>query len=508
MIYILIKRQKMNNNINLQKNNINEIKLFDKNFIYEYQRYYLIKENMVYKFIILKESNNIIIRCKNYVNQFNINQLSKLINQNFHNINEAYEFITNIFENNKIIINDINTNNKIKLLINNNNIEKEQEIILIYKNNNKRLIYNKLNNDEIKNEINYLKEEILTLKKEIKNIKNKNNFLNPKNIKYVKNIINDSYAIGGLDNTFSVFKSINNILYLIYANRNKSIISYDLINNKIITKIKNAHNEFITNFRHYLDIINKRDLIISISGMNNNLKLWNIKNWECLLNIKNINKNGFLFSACFLNDNNNHYILTSNSSTQKIKFEPIKVYDFRGNKIKEIKYSNENTSFIDTYYDNKLFKYYIITGNDGYVKSYDYNNNKLYHKYCANDNSGHISIIINDYDKDIKLIESSLRGNIRIWNFHSGILLKKIKISNYFLNGICLWDNDHLFVGCQDKTIKLVDIKNNLIIKSLIGHDKDVCTIKIFNHPKYGKCLISQSLQENIIKLWINENTI
>ena len=215
---------------------------------------------------------------------------------------------------------------------------------------------------------------------------------------------------------------------------------------------------------------------------------------------------GRLFSACFLNDNNNQiYILTSNCNDQPINYEPIKIYDLNGNKIKEINNSNENTYFIDTYYDNNLSKYYIITGNIGYIKSYDYNNNKLYHKYCDNDNSGSASIIINDNNKNIKLIESSNFGDIRIWNFHSGKLLKKLKISNYSLLGICLWDNEHIFVGCGDRTIKLIDINNNLIIKNLISHDKEVFTIKKFNHPKYGMCLISQGLKENNIKLWINK---
>ena len=61
--------------------------------------------------------------------------------------------------------------------------------------------------------------------------------------------------------------------------------------------------------------------------------------------------------------------------------------------------------FIDIYYDNDLFKNYIITGNKGYIKSYDYNKNKLYHKYQENSNNdglGHMSFIIN---KKIKLIE-------------------------------------------------------------------------------------------------------
>ena len=97
------------------------------------------------------------------------------------------------------------------------------------------------------------------------------------------------------------------------------------------------------------------------------------------------------------------------------------------NKIKEINDSNFTTFFIDSFYDNKYSKNYIITSNNGYIKSYDFNKNELYRKYCDNDNRGHFCIIINNDKKIIKLIESVCDGNIRIWNFHSGVLLKKIK---------------------------------------------------------------------------------
>ena len=238
--------------------------------------------------------------------------------------------------------------------------------------------YNKPTN---KNEMNNFKD---------KDCKPENNILKPivskinnipKYIKLLHNIIiNDSYAGLNIDNCFIVIESINKVIYLIYSNINKSIVSYNLINNQKINEIKNAHNDYITNFRHYLDCINKRNLIISISGEDNNLKLWDINKCECLLNIKNINKQGLLMSACFLNDRNKLYILTSNSNC--IRPEEIKVYDFKGNKIKEIKYSNEDTYFIDTYYDKKLNNNYIITGNYSYIKKYNYIQNKNYHKFC------------------------------------------------------------------------------------------------------------------------------
>ena len=95
------------------------------------------------------------------------------------------------------------------------------------------------------------------LKNEINNSKN---ILN--NIHFYKTefIIHTFQNMMGYN--FSAFKSINNIIYIIYANINKSIISYNLIENKKINEIINAHENEITGFRYYLDKINKRDLII------------------------------------------------------------------------------------------------------------------------------------------------------------------------------------------------------------------------------------------------------
>ena len=157
-------------------------------------------------------------------------------------------------------------------------------------------------------------------------------------------------------------------------------MDYNLIDFKLINEIKMAHFKFITNFRHYYDRDNKLDLIISISSIDNNIKLWNANNWDCLYNFMNLNKSGTLFSGCFLNDNKNNYILTSNFNILK-KVENIKIFDFNGNKIKEIKDSNFNTYFIDCYYDNNLSKNFIITGNSDLIRAYDYNNNEIYKKY-------------------------------------------------------------------------------------------------------------------------------
>ena len=164
--------------------------------------------------------------------------------------------------------------------------------------------------------------------------------------------------------------------------------------------------------------------------------------------------------------------------------------------------------FIDIYYDKNLSRNYIISGNKENVKSFDYNNNKLYHVYFDDSKKyrkDHCSAIINIEENIIKLIESSYDGNIRIWNFHSALLLNKINLGNISLRGLCLWNNNYLFVGCDDKTVKLIDLKNLKIEKVLKEHYKEILTIKKIVYPKFGECLISQGYDDDQIKQWINE---
>ncbi len=326
----------------------------------------------------------------------------------------------------------------------------------------------------------------------------------PKNIKFVANLTEDSMAEEFLDNTFNVFKSTNNILCLVYTNSFNSIICYNLIDKKKINEIKNAHQYHISNFRYFLDKENKRDLILSISRKEDNAKLWNINNLECLLDIINIHETDYILSACFLRHKNDNYIITINCS-YPYNYEIIKIFDFDGNKVKQISQCNYPTNFIESYYDNKLLKSYIITGCDGFVKSYDYNKNKIYHLYSDdNNNEGHFSIIINDTEEIVKLIGSSYDGKIRVWNFHSGELMFKIIVGDNKLYGICLWNNEYLFVG--EKEIKLIDLKNGIIVNDLIGHNSLVLTIKKIILPQYGECLLSQSWPYNQIKLWTYES--
>jgi hypothetical protein len=195
---------------------------------------------------------------------------------------------------------------------------------------------------------------------------------NPENIKFEKTLINDvsheqeSYS----QNVFIIFKSFDEIYYIIYINESSSIVSYDIFSNVKVCEIKNKFSETISIINHYPDYYSQRDLIMTIQEMQRNLKIWNFSDFSLIYEFKSVYKSGSLTAACFLNEDQNIYILTGNKLFNKPKFVPIKLYDLNGKKIKDIKDSKDNIFFISTYYDDKLNTKYIIAGFTDYVKAF------------------------------------------------------------------------------------------------------------------------------------------
>ena len=318
-------------------------------------------------------------------------------------------------------------------------------------------------------------------------------------------IIKDSYSKFKFINIFVSFKSINNeILYLVYTNEQKSLIFYNLIDNIKMNEIKNSHPSNINNIRYFIDKINNRDLILSISF--GNLKIWNI-NSEC---IANINEKTIL-TACLLNNNNQNYIISiTKNLTATLRNRAMKTYNLIGILVKEIDLAPifgldnlPSKGFIDCYYDINYSKNYIILCNDYSSFSFDYNEQKIYQEYKEYYNAYERYTIIKVEKDRVKLIESIKAGKIKIWDFHSGEFLSAIYVKdNYFLYDICLWKDNYLFIGCSNNTIKLLDLNEGKIIYEFKTYKDSVISIKIINHPKFGECLLSHGYLSGGIQLW------
>ena len=375
----------------------------------------------------------------------------------------------------------------------------------------------KLNTKKTKDKNGNKDDEVtLNINNKINNIENPETQLNSINshnlnnyfpqLSFYKNIAKKTTSKYYGDNNFTVFESINKEIILVYSTCHNSIDFYDMEHDKLLKNIQGAHKAQITNFRHVREKNANRDLVLSISDKIKNIKIWDIKYYNCILNIEKVYIDGFLFSACFLIDeiNKNEYIITVNYNS-----EPLKIFDFEGKIVRKINNREDKSYIVDSFYNSYQRKYYIIVGNENFIVSYNFEEGEIYKKYYDNttDNCLHMFFRINCQEKVVYLIEADLLGYVRIWNFDTGVLLKKYLIGQKLkLRGICLWDDNYLYVGASDKKVKLIDLKNGEIVDNL-KCGESVCTIKKINSYKYGECLLLQGKSNNEqIKLWKNIN--
>ena len=334
---------------------------------------------------------------------------------------------------------------------------------------------------------------------EIKEISDKNINLNEDKNHEIKVLyeIKIAFAKSGLENTFTSFL-YNDTPYLVFATKEKSLISYNLNHLSVNAEIKNAHEEDISKIQSYQKS-NNIIYITSICSRRNNVKIWNFKNWECIFDFSQKHIIGSMFSALYLMKDDKDYVITSSSNDS----EYIRLHDFNGKEIFTFDDSQGKVLTLDYFIDKN--KYYIIAGFCGFVKSFDFGENKLYHKYAESKfTDWHSSLKINSSDNIIKLIDSCWEDNyLRIWDFHKGILLSKFKIGGETIRTICQADENHYYIGCRDHLIKLVDIKNGKVLKSFCIHKDWVVTIRKIKTLKFGECFASQGLTDKeIIKIW------
>ena len=308
---------------------------------------------------------------------------------------------------------------------------------------------------ELQEKCKLLQVQIKEYEKKIYNIENGIKHLK---VEYEKTLTEEK-NIAKLD---SIFKSINGNTILIYSNEGNSMIYYDINNNQKITEIKNAHNSKIIKVSHCYDNLNKRDVVMSIAEKND-IKLWDLKSFECIHIFNNIYEKGFI-TGCFFKDNNQSYIITGCSEN----YTSIKIFDFKGKLISEIGLFN----YFNYYYSEERGVHYIntfeisssiIIGSCGeiiiYQDLFSLSEKKIY-KDDARCGIFYNNIILDEKNKRIiALFLESFGKIIIIWNFYCEQVFAKIVINDTFQwNDAFLLDNNYLFLT-NDNELKIIDFK-------------------------------------------------
>ena len=227
------------------------------------------------------------------------------------------------------------------------------------------------------------------------------------------------------------------------------------------------------------------------SNLDNYVKIWNIKNITLITEIQYVGNNEFL--SCFLNFNEQIYVVTSNHKNTN---EPFNVFDLQGNIINKFNLEDNLIYSLDTYYDEKTSKTFLIISSELRNLSYDCNENKIYNVYinCVYSNILFKFIIIND-EGVIKIL--GVGPIIKVWSFHTGKLLDIIDLNSYSIQ-VCLWNNQYLIsVSNSSKKcledIKLIDLKEKKTYVLISGIKNSISLITKVTHPLYGDCLLAKS---------------
>ena len=546
------------------KSNLNENNIFED--LLRYEEYYLIKENFGYKFIIGKNSSDIIIKCKNYLITFNNNDLSLLTKLELETIDEAFFFIIKIFEENRVIIKDIDINKTITLLLNIyiHNKPTEIEVLLLYKNNNKDLIINELNNnynnlkEDINNEFNTLQKDnqsnenkinvkIKMIKIKIdeinkyfnklyENIKNQleelKKYLNNKyNIKYLKkeytNKINYKFkkepqnlkykldisqnnTKAGWNDIFEIFVSYkDNNEYLISPNKNNfNLDIFALLNNKIIKSLK-GHKKNIRTIRYFINKNSYNYNEYLISGDDNKIVIiWDITN-NYNINYQIDTKYEDVIYSCLLifphNINDNYIITSTFNKSENYDKSSSKIYSLNNGKfIKYINNTNNNNIFyILSWYNKKNNKYYIIQFSFEKILINNLLEDESYFELKQEPENNHLSGFIYEKENNDYLCSSSYNGYINIWDLYNKIIFKVINLNKCVLAHIIEWNNKYIIVAdYNNKSIKIIDLEENKIICDINGQHTD----EVITIKKIYHPIYGESLlsagRDNTIKLW------
>ena len=322
----------------------------------------------------------------------------------------------------------------------------------------------------------------------------------PNNLVYKSTISNKSQKSYTIDNVFAVYPSKDGKTYVISScNYSFEIECYDITTGKLEKTLK-GHSGRIFMIRYFHKKETGDDFLVS-SDEQKTVIVWDLHKFAQLKTFKKCHLNSYIYSALYYYDNaaKKDYIVTSSPD------EFLKIWDLNtGMFVRDIGGQKNYTYSINHVFHKK--EHYIIDANSVSVRVYYTKSaNSLYKEFVEKNYSWHMSAFTERYKGILTLFESDGNGNIRLWNFETGNLMKKITCPNNQLRGMCLWNDKYILVSSSNSCFIVVDLEEGKETKSIKEHFQSLCCLIKTIHPLYGECLLSSSI-DGTIKLYITDS--
>lgn len=313
-----------------------------------------------------------------------------------------------------------------------------------------------------------------------------------------------SYTI---DSVFCSFVTYDSTSYIAFANQTYTVDLYNLSQSKIVQSMKN-HTQHIFIVRHFFYKGNSTDYLLS-TGYDKKVNIWkyNLKNkiFDLQISINTGHAGLYLYSGLILFDESQKdkeldektYIITS------VPNEQMKVFNMKGTLLKHIGNKTDYSYFINSHFDSKSNSYHILNANSSDVKIISFKDGNTIRSFKDSVVAWHMSAFISELDKKTHLFESDGNGWLRIWEYDTAIMVKKILTSNNCnLRGIVLWNENYVIAASSDKTYKVIDIKEDKVAYSQACHENVLCTVQKLIHPIHGEVIFTCAI-DGKLKMWI-----
>ena len=185
---------------------------------------------------------------------------------------------------------------------------------------------------------------------------------------FKKDITSNAPTYCSATQMFCAFKSLKGDSLSAWVTKDNTIELYDLEKDALIKSVKDAHLKDIHSCRHFVDIKNNKDLLITCS-YDKSIKVWDIENLEKpLIDIQNAHSNGFIFTSCILS----HEKIPENYIISGADDENIKIFDFNGKFLDKSVKVSDYVNLLDVYYYKREKKFCIINANSHDIRIYNF----------------------------------------------------------------------------------------------------------------------------------------